>query len=85
MISTEIPKTMGEINLRLLKEDLDALLALPDSTAELDAVMKDAERYRWLRENDGDDQVIVNWNIGSDWVSSENLDAAIDAAMKEQP
>ena len=44
---------------------------------------KDARRYRWLRENDGDGQVIVNWNIGHDWVSVENLDAAIDAASGE--
>lgn len=42
---------------------------------------QDAERYRWLRENDGGSDVIINWNVGHDWISSEDLDAAIDAAL----
>ena len=34
-ISKEIPKTMGRINLQLLKTDLDNLLALPTDTTAL--------------------------------------------------
>ena len=44
-----------------------AALALPDSTAELDAVMKDAERYRFIK---------------SVQPTPEGYDDAIDAAMK---
>ena len=58
---------------------------LPSTQALLDGSDKrDAERYRWLRENDGDGQVVVNWNIGHDWLIVEDLDATIDAALKDQ-
>lgn len=55
-------------------------------SAEVEGMLADAENYRWLRDNDGGDKVIINWNIGHDWVSVENLDAAIDAAKeRKQP
>ena len=47
---------------------------------------KDAERYRWLRDNNefNAPSVIVNVNIGHDWIAAygEELDAAIDAARE---
>lgn len=66
------------------------VLALPDNTAELDAVMKDAERYRWLKSTNGDWQICywneddIEWN-GVTEPERKNIDAAINAAMKEQP
>lgn len=51
----------------------------PDNTAELDALVKDAARYRWLRE----DSVTVDDVFFTG--SHEVLDAAIDAAIKETP
>jgi hypothetical protein len=54
-----------------------------DEIDALKAAQADARRYRWLRDNDGDGRVIVNWNVGHDWMSTENLDAAIDAAITQ--
>jgi hypothetical protein len=56
---------------------------------ENEALRKDAERYRWLKDQQRmayGDTAVINWNIGHDWqrINSENLDSAIDAAIKEQ-
>jgi hypothetical protein len=57
---------------------------------EHDAALKDAERYRWLSRGDNDTYVMqfsIHSNAGSDdaWLPrGKELDAAIDAAMKEQ-
>lgn len=65
----------------------DNALSTPDNTAELDALIKDAMRYRWMRDvadfpaicaPDGDED---DW----DWVpmrNKEQINAAIDAAMQ---
>jgi hypothetical protein len=45
---------------------------------------KDAERYRWLRFADLDALASTNWGAGEVY-TGEQFDAAIDAAMKEQP
>lgn len=55
----------------------DRLAAPPD--AELEALQRDAERYRWLRGMIYDDRVIVE---ADRMLHGEALDAAIDAAMK---
>lgn len=48
--------------------------------AERDALAKDAERYRWLREN-ATAVKAPGWHVVSE--TRHCLDAAIDAAMKE--
>ena len=45
--------------------------------AELEAMKKDAERYRWLREGG-----VYQWFDSTSNVSLDNLDAAIDKAMR---
>jgi hypothetical protein len=58
--------------------------------AEMDALRRDAERYRWLRDNGGD-WAICQWldddreGIGyyREGRAAHVVDAAIDAAMKE--
>lgn len=55
---------------------------------EVEALRADAERYRWLRAQDDDDFVFaVVKNCHFDvYASPEDLDAAIDAALRqEQP
>lgn len=56
---------------------------------ELDGARADAERYRWLREQNAArwptnsqnwNAASVTFNIGHDWVEQADLDAAIDAA-----
>lgn len=47
--------------------------------AEVAALRKDAERYRWLRDIATDS----DWEFISDQVA-DNTDAAIDVAMREQ-
>ena len=49
-------------------------------TSTLDELRKDAERYRWLRDKHG-----VWFPPANDWFGGEDVDAAIDAAMKGQP
>lgn len=58
---------------------------------ENEALRRDAERYRWLRSTDialtaWDDLDGTHWSISTrDWnVARSDLDAAIDAARKEQ-
>lgn len=54
--------------------------------AEVEALRKDAERYRLLRSCSGyQAPFCVTQNIGHDWIISrrEELDEAIDAAMRE--
>lgn len=50
---------------------------------EIQALRKDAERYRWLRSDDSAD--IVDCLDFSGVVDGQELDAAIDAAMEKQP
>lgn len=51
---------------------------------EANALRADAERYRWLRANEGTDDggiLVVNVSCdASDYIGMEILDAAIDAA-----
>ena len=56
----------------VLASDYDAL------AAERDALRKDAERYRFMREH-------TSVTVGPSYVlrSTEELDAAIDAAMEQ--
>ena len=63
--------------------------ALDSLKAQIVELEKDAARYRWLRENNGAWQVQVaimhKESDNCNWVHAiEGLDAAIDAAMKEQ-
>lgn len=67
----------------VLASDYEALLA------ERDALRKDAERYRWLRDPcSGAERVIFycRGDYGRGLMSSAMLDAVIDAALQgEQP
>ena len=51
-------------------------------------VVRDAERYRWLRAQEGrsDGTACVTWNIGHDWIAAHTveLDAAIDQAIARE-
>jgi hypothetical protein len=69
---------------------LKAQLAYAASTGdecaiEVEALRKDAERYRWLRDATG--WSIQQWlglsGVWTEYLSGKNLDAAIDAAMGE--
>lgn len=63
---------------------------------EIQALRKDAERYRWLRDSGSDDMGVVTGIEGIDYGSTsvaytyedglcgEQLDKAIDAAMEKQ-
>ena len=62
-----------------MEERIEALLA------ERDALRKDAERYRWLRDPcSGAERVIFycRGDYGRGFMSSAMLDAAIDAALQ---
>jgi len=69
-------------------DDYGLRRTLTDAAAVLRSLSKDAERYRWLREQNFAHEAActINWNIGHDWQSIDGLDAAIDAALaaKEQ-
>jgi len=54
---------------------------------ENEALRKDADRYRWLRENDFETEGIlqINWHTRDyEHLIQDDLDAAIDNAMKGQ-
>lgn len=76
--------------LQKLIETNRRVLATPDNTAEIDALKKDAERYRWLRDDPPLTLAVYSrsgkWpdNLTYIYLDNANLDRAIDAAMKEQ-
>jgi hypothetical protein len=63
----------------VLASDYDAL------ASERDALRKDAERYRWLRDSAGNDIMEKLMAECSPPRWDELVDAAIDAAMGERP
>ncbi len=68
-------------------EKADAALSLPHDTSALDAMVKDAERYRKLRSMHWSDGGLCVTNayavkLGHTCPSEDRLDAAIDAAME---
>jgi len=72
-------KAGSECSEMVYASDYDALLA------ERDALRKDAERYRWLRDPcSGAERVIFycRGDYGRGLMSSAMLDAAIDAALQ---
>jgi hypothetical protein len=58
--------------------------AITGNPATTDADKRDAERYRWLREDDGRGTASNRVKFVS-WKSGDALDAAIDAAITEKP
>jgi hypothetical protein len=65
----------------------DGLEHLKRLTAENEALRADAERYRWLRHGDNDDEIIICLGGTSAYLPRNSaLNSAIDKAMaKEQP
>ena len=62
-------------------DEHDVCDTLAEAIAALEAAREDAERYRWLRDEDG--LVCLPYDdhgIGPEYPSHEELDAAIDQA-----
>lgn len=62
----------------------DGKLMQPELIEYCKAMKRDAERYRWLRNDSGDDfetPWIALGMHGNEWLTGEHADAAIDAAM----
>lgn len=77
---------LGDFDIAVSKGPLlvQAVLQSP----EIQQLCKDAERYRWLRHGDNDEQVICNGPIDKSYwylLRAEKLDAVIDAAMEVKP
>jgi hypothetical protein len=63
----------------------DEMKALSDATEEINCLRKDAERYRWLREQHWSDGKVTvttpgSVKLGHDTFSRERLDLVIDEA-----
>jgi len=78
-------KVQAEKYARKWRDNLDSeIRAVDQLRAEVDALRKDAERYRWLRDPcSGAEHVIYysRGDYGRGLMSGSMLDAAIDAAM----
>jgi hypothetical protein len=64
-----------------------AAAALQRQAEELAEVSKDAQRYRWMRDGSHGFAIsAISMNIGHDWemLQEDDLDDAIDAAMKDK-
>jgi hypothetical protein len=65
----------------------------PQERLKIADAFKDAERYRWLREERDEQQPVVTIATFSDWgqpwrdvpLWGDDLDAAVDKAMKDSP
>lgn len=54
---------------------------------EIEALLANAARYRWLRHGDNDEKVLCNGPVAKDYwylLRNEKLDDAIDAAMAQE-
>jgi hypothetical protein len=90
-MTTMKPDLAAELALVVQRaENAEAALAYAASTGdecaiEVEALRKDAKRYRWLRDATG--WSIQQWlglsGVWTEYLSGKNLDAAIDAAMGE--
>jgi hypothetical protein len=58
-----------------------------DIEAENESLRKDAERYQWIRANQYDAlEIIEHWSGEQmNYVTEDELDAAIDAALNDSP
>lgn len=65
---------------------LRAALARKEEKNHADDVLKDAQRYRWLRESDSEEASVMTYMEGFDewlaYASAESVDMAIDSAME---
>lgn len=77
-----LAKSLREIGEPICADAADEIDAL---AAERDALRKDAERYRWLRDSAGNDIMEKLMAECSPPRWDELVDAAIDAAMGERP
>lgn len=69
-------KTKAALSEALLTRAENSITDLKQENAEL---RKDAERYRWLRDNKHLD---IWWSVDGDKDRCKNIDDDIDAAMK---
>ena len=71
-----------------VKQAITALRQAIEQAQPARADAQDAARYRWLRENNHEEASVMAYIHGLDdwapWADAESVDAAIDAAMKEQ-
>ena len=79
-------------NLQTAGEYMEALAGARDLIAaqqvEIEQLRKDAERYRWLREQDDSSEVFCMYGRNSNWgacghceIYGELLDETVDAAI----
>lgn len=80
-------ETEEQAKLRRVQRNEAAATELERLAAELAAARVDAERYRWLRDDETSDWAICEWDHGSsgyyrDARAAKIVDAAIDAARQ---
>ena len=84
--SDMVCENLGSAELEGPQSNVALICTLRNALPELLALARDGQRYRWLRGKTNAVnacEMVVNENIGHDWARVMNLDAAIDAAMKE--
>lgn len=69
---------LGDDCVRLNNEKMDAIEARLKAERERDEYRKDAERYRWLRQQDDDDEMLLVYLELPYRPTPENWDDAID-------
>lgn len=82
--ATKLRGIYGHVD-HLTAEAADALTAqaatIAEQAAQIEALRADAERYRWLRDED-DDPCLSLVDLFTTTGKREDVDAAIDAAMQ---
>lgn len=71
------------VNIRFAAGD-NGLRMQPELVEHIRALRKDAERYRWLRSDAPEPDLIIE-DMYESALCGEDLDAAIDAAMEKRP
>ena len=74
--------TEAQLKAYVAKREKTLTAALQAMTAERDELKADAERYRWIRECSNDSLIMYGDSYNCELMMEEELDAAIDAAMK---
>ena len=78
-LTDALRKSMHYLSMHKRNQAANAIEAL---VQERDALRADAERYRWIRQCSNDSLIMHGDSYNCELMMEEELDAAIDAAMK---
>jgi hypothetical protein len=87
--ATQCANAIGALNIQPLIDQVHGILSLPTQPEPPADVVRDAARYRWLRNPTTDPALVIDKRVGPsfwdyEYRAGDALDAAIDAAIERE-